>query len=191
MSMGLKPPVPWHPQLFQRRKGTKAHVKIHGRTDTELDAVPVQVHRSNLLQYKSALFHPRETKQVPRGLTYSGSASKAGFLSPCIFIWFFTSFSTSLFLPVCLPESLLFIYSIIPVCTDAGGSNARRALRIREQEHSLLPCQGRHIAASGAPGLCCAFPLQVGAGPLPLLCSRLLQHVPLQEPTPRWWQEPI
>lgn len=125
------------------------------------------------------------------GLTYPRSASKAGFLSPCIFIWFFPSFSTSLFLPVCLPESLLFIYSVIPVCTDAGGSSARHALRIQEQEHSLLPCQGRHIAASGAPGLCCAFPLQVGAGPSPLLCSRLLQHVPLQEPTPRWWQEPI
>lgn len=71
-------------------------------------------------------------------------------------------------LPACLlaRASLLLIYSVIPVCTGAGGWNTLCA----GAEAQPLTCWGRNITASGAPSPCCTFPLWVWADPL-LLCS--------------------
>lgn len=133
MSVGLKLPPPWDPQLFQRRRqGTKARVEVYSYRDTEVYTAPVRVHHSNLLWYNSAPLYPKETEQVPKGKhgwllprgCFKGWISQPSCFSLVLSIVFHCSLSVCLFGRV----SLFLIYSVIPVCTEAGGSNTRLVL---------------------------------------------------------------
>lgn len=156
--MGLKPPVPRHPQLFQRRQGTKAHVEVHSCTDTELDAVAVQVHHSNLLQYKSALFHPRETKQVPRG-------NGADLPQECFKGWISQPLHFYLVLPI------IFHFSL-SACLSAGVSAFHVQRHPCLHRHWGLECKActPHTGTGARPPALPGQAHRSQRGPWPLLC---------------------
>lgn len=110
----------------------EAHIEVYSYRDVEVCTVPVPVHRSNLLWYKSALLYPKETEQVPKVKCgwllpqgcFKGWISQPSRFSPALSVIFHCSLSVCLFAGV----SLVLIYSVTPVCTEAGGSNTRLVL---------------------------------------------------------------
>lgn len=127
ISMGLKLPSLWNPQLFQRRRGAAFPGGGTSR-GTDIHTVPVQVHHSSPLCYKPALLYLKDTQQVPK--------VKCGWLFPQgPDISHGKLFSCSSLISHCLPSvclfpglSLVLIWCYTPFTMEAGGSNTRPVL---------------------------------------------------------------